>query len=405
MKILHIFDHSIPLHSGYTFRSRAILLCQHKLGLSTSHVTSSKQGQVTASQEQFDDLDFYRTQPLSGWLARIPVINQLAIVFKLAQRIIEVAAIEQPKVLHAHSPALNGLAALIAARKLKLPIVYEIRAFWEDAAVDHGDCKEGDLRYKLSHWLETYVVKRVHAVTTICEGLRSDLIARGVNANKITIIPNAVNIESFTQLEQRCPVLTSQLPLNQSYVVGFAGSFYQYEGLDILIKALALTKEMKLDIKLLLVGGGSQLENLTQLITELGLTEQVILTGRVAHEKVKDYYSLMDVTVLPRKSMRLTELVTPLKPLEAMALGIPVMASDIGGHRELISHNETGLLFKADDVSALADAIASLVTNRDNVATLVSNGRHYVEHVRNWDVSIAHYPRVYQYAIDNRVMG
>jgi glycosyltransferase involved in cell wall biosynthesis len=110
----------------------------------------------------------------------------------------------------------------------------------------------------------------------------------------------------------------------------------------------------------------------------------------------------MDVTALPRKSMRLTELVTPLKPLEAMALGIPVLASDIGGHRELIVHNETGLLFKSDDAQALADAIASLVANRDNVTNIISNGRHYVEHVRNWDVSIANYPGVYQYAIDNK---
>jgi len=402
MKILHIFDHSIPLHSGYTFRSRAILLCQQKLGFDTSHVTGSKQGDVSANKEQFDNLDFYRTQPIGGLLARIPVINQLAIVFKLAQRITEVAAIEQPKVLHAHSPALNGLAALIASRKLKLPVVYEIRAFWEDAAVDHGNCKEGDFRYKLSHWLETYVVKRVDAVTTICQGLRADLMTRGISAEKITIIPNAVNIESFAQLEQRCPNLSSQLPLEHSFVIGFAGSFYQYEGLDILIKALAITKTMKLDIKLLLVGGGNQLGQLTQLITELDLTDQVILTGRVAHEKVKDYYSLMDVTVLPRKSMRLTELVTPLKPLEAMALGIPVLASDIGGHRELIIHNETGLLFKADDAQALAETIASLVANQDNVASLISNGRHYVEHTRNWDVSTANYPRVYQYAIDNR---
>lgn len=401
MKILHVLDHSIPLHSGYTFRSRAILLCQRKIGLTTCHVTSSKQGDTSTLQEQCEELNFYRTPKASGLMSKLPIINQLSVALTLAQRIKQIAKIEQPDILHAHSPALNGLAALIAARELKLPIVYEIRAFWEDAAVDHGECKEGDLRYRLSKWLETYVVKRVSAVTTICEGLLKDLVFRGIPAEKIAIIPNAVNIESFPQRREKCPYLSQRLNPDSSFIIGFAGSFYQYEGLDILIKALAITKQMKLDVKVLLVGGGSQLNNITKLIDSLDLKDDVILTGRVPHEEVKNYYSIMDVTALPRKSMRLTELVTPLKPLEAMALGVPVLASDIGGHRELIIDNETGLLFKADDEKALADAIKSLIINKDSMAKLVTNGREYVKNIRNWDVSVAKYPAVYQYAQEN----
>ncbi len=396
MKVLHILDHSIPLHSGYTFRSRAILLGQQKLDITTCHVTSPKQGEVTSLKEQCEDLTFYRSEQPNSLLARLPIINQLSVVFKLAARIKQVAKIEQPEILHAHSPALNGLAALIAAKSLKIPVIYEIRAFWEDAAVDHGDCVEGDVRYRLSHWLETYVVKRVQAVTTICEGLRSDLISRGIAKDKITIIPNAVNIESFPQLSEKCSSLQQKFQLNDAFVVGFAGSFYQYEGLDILIKALAITKKMGLNIKVLLVGGGFQLDNILALIEQLDLKKDVVLTGRVPHSEIKDYYSVMDVTALPRKSMRLTELVTPLKPLEAMALGVPVIGSDIGGHRELIEHNNTGLLFDPDNPQALADTLSSLVNGDIDIKSLITNGRTYVEEVRNWPVSIANYPKVYR---------
>ncbi len=399
MKILHIFDHSIPLHSGYTFRSRSILMYQHKLGLNTCHITSSKQGDAQQSQkETFDGLEFHRTPKSTGFFAKLPVINQLVTILSLAKRLKEVVIEEQPDVLHAHSPALNGIAALIVGKKMSIPVVYEVRGFWEDAAVDHGTCKEGDFRYKLSKKMETYVVKRCQAVTVICEGIRQDLISRGINKSKITIIPNAVSLNSFPQITKQSSKLLDKLKLHDSFILGFAGSFYQYEGVDILIKALAIVKQTGLNVKVLLVGGGAQQENIEELIVQLKLQDDVILTGRVPHEEVKDYYSVMDITVLPRKSMRLTELVTPLKPLEAMALGIPVLASDIGGHKEIISNNENGFLFKAGDESALASAILALIENNSEIPGIIKNARYYVENVRNWQESVSNYPAVYQYA-------
>ena len=176
MKVLHVFDHSIPLHSGYTFRSRSILKQQHALGIETCHVTSPKHGNDQAEIEEVDGLKFYRSAPISGLMSKLPVLNQMSYIGPMVKRILEVIDIEKPDVIHAHSPALNGLAALKAGRKSGLPVVYEIRAFWEDAAVDHGTCKEDDLRYRLTRKMETHVVKNANAVTTICEGLRGDLI-------------------------------------------------------------------------------------------------------------------------------------------------------------------------------------------------------------------------------------
>ena len=402
MKILHIFDHSIPLHSGYTFRSRAILQHQQQLGLTTCHITSAKQGVGNGHlKEKIEDLEFYRTPPSASFIAKLPVIGQLVTIFSLAKRLKQVAQIEQPDILHAHSPALNGMAALMVGRKLKIPVTYEIRAFWEDAAVDHGHCQEGDFRYRLSKMIETYVVKNCQAVTTICQGLKQDLVSRGVNEQKITIIANAVNVAAFPQITHPCATLYQKFQLDDAFVVGFAGSFYHYEGIDVLLEAFAILKARSLKVKLLLVGGGSQQHNIEQLIKKLTLESMVIMTGRVPHEAVKDYYSVMDVTALPRKSMRLTELVTPLKPLEAMALGIPVLASDIGGHQELITNNETGFLFKADDPSALADAIEAMI-NSPKPHKIIEKARCYVENTRNWQVSVANYSSVYQYAKSSR---
>ena len=238
MKILHIFDHSLPLHSGYTFRSRALLTQQHNMGYQTCHVTSPKHPHSDNAIEQADGLSFYRTKPYSSWFWRLPVLKELAVVLALKQRILEVIQLEQPAVLHAHSPALNGLAALWATKQAKLPVVYEIRAFWEDAAVGNRTGREGSAKYRLTRMLENHVVRHADAVFTICEGLRDDLVARGFSPDKIGISPNAVDLTQFGEPPPRDDALAAQLGLTVGPVIGFIGSFYPYEGLDDLVAAL-----------------------------------------------------------------------------------------------------------------------------------------------------------------------
>ena len=400
MKILHVFDHSIPLHSGYTFRSRSILKQQHALGIETCHVTSPKHGNDQAEIEEIEGLKFYRSAPISGLMSKLPVLNQKSYISPMVKRLLEVIEIEKPDVIHAHSPALNGLAALKAGRKSGLPVVYEIRAFWEDAAVDHGTCKEDDLRYRLTRKMETHVVKNANAVTTICEGLRKDLISRGFDENKFTVIANAVNIEQFDvitpQDKENNAELAQELKLTDCDVLGFLGSFYAYEGLDLAVAAMPTVLAKNPKARLLLVGGGPQEQNLKQQVTLLGLEGKVIFTGRVPHSEVGKYYSLVDLLVYPRKPMRLTDLVTPLKPLEAMAQGKPVIASDVGGHKELIKDNETGFLFKAGDSLELSERLIELLADENKLNSVLSNGRAYVENVRNWKNSVSNYLPLYK---------
>ncbi|MFV1973379.1 MAG: TIGR04063 family PEP-CTERM/XrtA system glycosyltransferase [Thiohalobacterales bacterium] len=395
MRILHVLDHSIPLHSGYTFRTRAIIEQQRAMGWETFHVTGPKQGTTAAQAEEVDGLLFYRTPPLAGLLAGLPVINQLAVISRLEQTLRRIIGEIKPDILHAHSPGLNGVAALRAGARFGLPVVYEVRAFWEDAAVDHGTSKEWGTRYRLTRRLETYVLERADAVTTICEGLRSDIVDRGIPAHKVTVIPNAVDAERFSMNGQADPELQARLGLSGKTVLGFIGSFYAYEGLTLLLEALPGVLHKLPDVRVLLVGGGPQDSFLRERVDELGLGEAVVFTGRVPHDSVQTYYDLIDVFVYPRLPMRLTDLVTPLKPLEAMAQGRLVLASDVGGHRELIRPGVNGELFRAGDAADLTTAILELLRNRVRWQTLHENGRHFVESERTWPRSVARYKDVY----------
>ena len=395
IKILHILDHSIPLHSGYTFRTRAILEQQKALGWETYQVTSAKHLGADQDIEEVDGLKFYRSKKPTGLIAKLPIVNQYAIVQTLVKRLDEIIPEIKPDVLHAHSPALNGLAAIKAGKKHNIPVVYECRAFWEDAAVDHGTTKEGSLRYRITKYLETYVFKHAQAITCICEGLRKDIVQRGIPEDKITVIPNAVNIEKFSYGQKADPTLKQELGLEDKTVLGFIGSFYAYEGIPLILDALPEIIKQQPNIRLLLVGGGPQEQIIKEKVVKTKLEDYVIFTGRVSHDQVQDYYNQVDIFVYPRLPMRLTELVTPLKPLEAMAQGRLVVASDVGGHKELINDQENGILFKANDASSLSNSILLLLEDKKNWDNMRQAGRKYVEQERNWANSVSNYQRVY----------
>ncbi len=395
LRVLHVLDHSIPLHSGYTFRTLSILREQRKLGWETAHLTSPKHTAGDADEERVDGWHFFRTPAERGSDKRMAGLAEMALMRQLERRLEQVARQVKPQLLHAHSPVLNAIPALRVGKRLGIPVVYEVRAFWEDAAVDHGTTSEGSLRYRLTRRLETHALRRAAHVFTICEGLRSDIVARGIAPEKVTVIPNAVDIASFELGGEPDAALRRQLGLEHCAVVGFIGSFYAYEGLDLLLDALPGMLAVLPDVRVLLVGGGPQEEALKAQAQRLGVADKVIFTGRVPHAEVKRYYDLVDVLAYPRHSMRLTELVTPLKPLEAMAQGRLLVASDVGGHKELIRHGETGLLFRAGDAASLADTLLQVLAKKDLWPHLRRAGRQFVEKERNWSASVDSYRSVY----------
>jgi PEP-CTERM/exosortase A-associated glycosyltransferase len=395
MKILHVFDHTLPLHSGYTFRSAAILRNQRRMGWDTYHLSGPKQIHCDVPEEDADGLHFYRTPKPTGMLARVPGGEPFAVMRAIETRLSELARTLHPDVIHAHSPVLDAVPAIRVGRSMGIPVVYEIRAFWEDAAVDHGSTKEDSVRYRFTRALETWAARNADAVTVICEGLRGDLMARGIDPARITVIPNAVDIDKFAVGGKPDRELKLKLGLGSSRVLGFIGSFYAYEGLDLLIAALPAVARQMPDVKVLLVGGGPQDAVLKRQVMALGLKDRVVFAGRVPHDEVNRYYDLIDVLVYARHPMRLTDLVTPLKPLEAMAQGRLMVASDVGGHKELIKDGKTGVLFHAGSAGDLASKVVGLLKYEQGWDSLRRNGRHFVETERNWAASVARYRGVY----------
>jgi len=394
MRVIHILDHSIPTQSGYAFRTLAILKEQRAVGWETFHLTGPKQGPAAAIEEEVDGWHFYRTPPPGGILEGVPVLSEIELMGEIAHRIEQVVKRIRPHVLHAHSPVLNAIPALRVGRRLGIPVVYEVRALWEDAAAGQG-VQVGGVRSRLRRGMETWALRRADAITTICEGLRGDIVARGIPAEKVTVVPNAVDVEEFSMGGAPDPVLKQQLGLDGLLVMGFIGPFYAYEGLAVLLRALRQLLAQGERVRVLLVGGGNQEAELKRIASELEIEKQVVFAGGVPHGEVQRYYDLIDVLVYPRLSIRLTELVTPLKPLEAMARGRLLVASDVGGHRELIRHGETGTLFKAGDPEALAAAVLALLREPARWPGIKAKARRYVETERNWQANVARYADVY----------
>jgi PEP-CTERM/exosortase A-associated glycosyltransferase len=396
VRILHVLDHSLPLHSGYAFRTAALLREQRALGWQTLQLTTPRHGEGAAETEKTDGWLFHRTPLRRGAWARLGPVAYLREMAATARRIDRLADEFRPDVLHAHSPVLSALPALWVGRKRGLPVVYEVRALWEDGAVDHGTTRPGSPRYVASRALETFALRRADRVTTICEGLRGEIAARGVPEARITVIPNAVDTALFRRTAGPDPALARTLGLAGKTVIGFAGSFYRYEGLDLLIDALALLAPRHPELRVLLVGGGPQELALRDQARLRSLGDRVVFAGRVPHGEVQRYYELIDVLAYPRHRIRLTELVTPLKPLEAMAQGRMLVASDVGGHRELVRDGETGFLFPAGDVAALAVTIEAVLAQRADWPRLRDRARRFVEAERTWARSAARYVDVYE---------
>jgi PEP-CTERM/exosortase A-associated glycosyltransferase len=395
MRILHVLDHSLPLQSGYVFRSLGILAAQRGFGWDTIQVTLPRHHDWHAPEETIDGWTFYRTPKPDPRLTRFPVSREVLEMRAVGRRLEQVIRAERPDIVHAHSPVLAGWPALRAARKEGLPMVYEVRGLWEDAAVDLGHSREGDLRYRASRAFETFVLRRADAVVTLCESMRQELASRGIADKKMTVVPNAVEPALFRTPEPKDPTLVAELGLAGQTVLGFIGSFYHYEGLDLLISALPVLRERNPSTMLLLVGGGPMADALRRQVSDSGLEPFVRFTGRVPHEDVQRYYDLVDFLVFPRRRMRLTELVTPLKPVEAMAEGRLVIASDVGGHRELITDGVTGFLFPADDVELLAKRVSEAIAATDQHDSMREEGRRFVAAHRVWPVSAARYQEVY----------
>jgi PEP-CTERM/exosortase A-associated glycosyltransferase len=399
MKILHVLNHSLPQTDGYAIRSDSIIRAQRAMGWEPLVVTSPQHGATPeAGAETVDGVRYYRTAARTT--ITVPFLRQFQMVRKMTARIREVARLEQPDLVHAHSPCLWGEAAGRAARRLGIPFVYEIRGLWEDAAVDQGKTREGSLRYRLSRALETRVARAAGAVVVIAEQLKEELLRRGIEARKLFVVPNGVDVDKFQPIG-RDEQLASAMKLNGAVCVGYIGSLYPWEGVEDLVRAAPQIVARAPATRFLIVGGGPQEKAIRRIIGELGVGDRVQFVGNVSHKDILRYYSVLDILVYPRRQTRNTEFVTPLKPLEAMALGKAVLASDVGGLRELLPE-ETGVLYPAGDTAALAAKCLTLIAHPEERTLLGIKARALVLATHEWKTVASRYRAVYSMAFPRR---
>lgn len=394
MSVAQLFDQTAPLVSGYSMRSKYITDSLHALGVPL-RVYSSPIFTYKGGDEEQNGVPYKRCV-MKDWEAvrKFPVYREYRITRDFRRSILENWN-DDIRLVDAHSSLLNGMVGADVARAKKLPFLYEIRALWEDAAVDQGKTREGSLRYNLTRQMETRIINRADHVTVICEGLKKDLLGRGVPGEKVTVIPNGVEADVFQPLAPD-EGIRQKYGLQGKVVFGFIGTFFYFEGLEYLIKAAKEMLAANKDIRFFLVGSGHEEEKLKALVNETGLEGKVIFTGRVKHDDIGKYYSVVDAFVYPRISKRITELVTPLKPLEAMAMEKIVIGSDVGGIKELVKEGENGLLFKAEDHRALAAKCLEVLRNLPQMQAMAKNARRFVIEKRNWKTICQEYFAIYR---------
>jgi PEP-CTERM/exosortase A-associated glycosyltransferase len=395
MRILHVLHTSLPQIAGYTVRSDYIIENLRRMGHELAVVTSAQHPGGDDPLEMIKGVPHFRTPALRANLRA--GVREMSAMFALSRRIRQVVMQVKPDLVHAHSPVLVGLPAWRVAQSLRIPLVYEVRDLWENASVDRGKFAADSLAYRAARALETVVLKRAQATVTICETLRRELAPRVASPERLFVVANGVETETFTA-RPRSAELLRRWRLAGKAVISYIGTFQPYEGLDTLVRAVPHILAAIPNAHVMITGAGGVQSELEALSKSLRLTEHITFTGKVPHSEVLDLYALADVCVYPRLLTRTTQLTTPLKPLEAMAMGKPVIVSDVPAMAELIAEGSTGLTFTAGDPQALAQTIARVLADPALQKQLGDAARHYVVNERQWARLVAQYELVYAVA-------
>ncbi len=407
-RVLHLLTNSLPYRqAGYTLRAQSIARSQVEIGLDPHLATRAGfplvDGVLGApATETVDGIPYHRLAPNLE-----PGLGPERVVTETARAAARLVAELRPAVLHPASNFLNAQAALAVGERFGIPVVYEVRGFLEEtwasrrpreagggAGSEPADAAD---RYSGAKAAETACMLAADAVVTLSETMRTDIVGRGCDPANVVVVPNAVDIELFTP-RPRDDALADSLAIRAGEtVLGYISSFTGYEGIRFLIEAGAILRDRGRRIRVLLVGDGEERPALEAEARRLGLADgTVIFTGRVPHSRIAGYYSVIDVFVVPRTADRVSQLVTPLKPYEAMALERAVVVSGVAALREIVTDGETGLTFRPEDATHLADVVEPLLDDPGRRAALGRAAREWVAANRTWRQNGERYRALYE---------
>ncbi|WP_344102123.1 glycosyltransferase family 4 protein [Nocardiopsis rhodophaea] len=400
LRVLHVVTNALPhTNAGYTQRTHRIALGQRAAGLDPHVVTRpgyplTKGVWDARPRVDVDGVPYHRLLP---WIAPADDARALRAGLRRAAPLVERL---RPRVLHAASNHLNARLALSLRERFGLPVVYEVRGFLEESWLSRDPSRSvNDAYYRAERARETACMQAADLVVTLGETMRADIVARGIAPERVAVVPNAVD-EAFLDPLPDGADLRRELGIGpEDFVAGTTTSCYGYEGLDTLVDAVAELRRREIPAHLLIVGDGPELGALRERAAAAGLGGAAHFTGRVPAEAVRRHHAVLDVFVVPRRDARVSRLVTPLKPVEAMAGGLPVVASDVEALREIVEPGMTGELISPDDSEGLADALEKLAYSRETREAFGLAGRQRVGNARTWRAAAYRYIEAYEAVI------
>lgn len=401
-QIVYAVHNSLPYHSaGYSTRTHGLLSALRDQGWRVDGVSRlgypmDLQGFKTLSNlpesTYVEGVPYHRLGTRSGQIPKRPIVPYIQ---RYTEELAAFAQDRRATLVHGASNHLNGLAAVSAARRLGLPSIYEVRGLWEVTRASRDPMWAASMEYRLAAELETEAATAASMVIALTDALKAELVNRGVDAEKISVVPNGVDTSRFRPMT-RDSSLARELGIGSETVIGYVGSIVDYEGLGLLVEAVARLSEERSDFVVLIVGDGAEYENLKMQVRLLDIDKFFRFVGRVPHSQVERYYSIVDITPFPRLSVPVCEMVSPLKPFEAMAMGKVVVASDVAAMGEIVSDGTTGILHRKNDASSLADSLRRVMDDDRLRTDLSEKARSWVEAERRWDVLGARVGRIYE---------
>jgi glycosyltransferase involved in cell wall biosynthesis len=400
-RVLHLVSRALPhTLAGYTVRTQDVATSQAAAGLDPHVMTRAgfpRKGSAGGPGIDWVGPVPYHRVPESA-PSKVPDRMLTEVVRAAVPLLVEL----RPAVLQPASNHLQAQTALALAEPLGIPVVYEVRGFWEESwAADGSHDEEAAMatdHYLMTRAVETACMLAVSAVVTLSDVMRDAIVERGVPPERITVVPNAVDVDRFRPVPRDAALAASLGIEADELVVGYISTFTAYEGIPTLLEAAARLRATGRRLRVLLVGDGKEEATIRAAGMRLGLFDEgaLLMPGRVSHDQIARYYSLLDVFVVPRTANRVSQLVTPLKPYEAMAMERAVVVSDTPALREIVTPGETGLAFRPDDVDDLVEVLAALLDDATLRKELGLRAREWVAQERTWAANGRRYRELFE---------